>query len=120
MSDINSTSFLITVALVSVGACAVVGIIGLLIHKLLLRSGGDGSAARAGDLANPVSSALALERLEVLERERESLKSLVQALQVDITGLQKELSLNREEKSVALAKLEAEQTAHQTHTQYQY
>ena len=114
MSDINSTSFLITVALVSVGACAVVGIIGLLIHKLLLRSGGDGSAARAGDLANPVSSALALERLEVLERERESLKSLVQALQVDITGLQKELSLNREEKSVALAKLEAEQTAHQT------
>ena len=50
----------------------------------------------------------------ILERERESLKSLVQALQVDITGLQKELSLNREEKSVALAKLEAEQTAHQT------
>ncbi len=113
MPEINSSPLLLTMALVAIAACLILGLVALLISKFVLRSKDASPAELAGDTLNLVHSALTQERMEVFERERESLKIQLHDLQLELAGVQKELSSTREEKSFALAKLEAELSAHQ-------
>jgi len=112
MSELTQPSLLITVSLVVIALSVIGGVIGFLINKFVLNSKNLNAAPGGMFSQDQINSALAQERLEVLERERETLKAQLQNLQEEFTSVQKELGLSREEKSTALAKLESEQLAH--------
>ncbi len=116
MPELNSTPIILTISLVVIACSLVIGLVAFLIHKLQQNSKDASTLGLAldSDPLNPINTALAKERLEVLEREREYLKSQIQVLQLDFANAQKEINQTREEKSIALAKLEAEQVAHRS------
>ena len=112
MSEITQPSLLITASLVALAVSLIGGVVGFLINKYLLNSKNLSAAQGGLDSQDQINSALAQERFEVLERERELVKAQLQNLHEDLANLQKDLGLCREEKSTALAKLESEQIAH--------
>ena len=112
MPELTSTTSLMTVLLVVFVACVVSGVIGIALGRVVLGKKQIDSARDDDESVHRVNSALAQERLGVFEREREELKNQLQTLQLELTASQNLLSATREEKSFAIAKLEAEQGAH--------
>ena len=95
MSEITQPSLLITASLVALAVSLIGGVVGFLINKYLLNSKNLSAAQGGLDSQDQINSALAQERFEVLERERELVKAQLQNLHEDLANLQKELGLCR-------------------------
>ena len=113
MPEFYSSAFLITVALVALVFCLVFAALGIFIFKFIRPSQSSVFGELKAETQNEVNSAIAHERFLVLERERESLKSQLESIREEINSVQSELNKSREEKSIAIAQLHAEQAAHQ-------
>lgn len=109
MSEISLTP--LTLGIIFCVTCAAV-VLGGFINKFFLRPSAFDHQNATNSVHTEVSTALANERLQVLERERGILKEQASTLEANLLISQKELGDERNEKNIALTKLEAEQNAH--------
>jgi DNA recombination protein RmuC len=107
MQELSSPAILISAAFLAVLFAVVIGTV---ISRFIFKSkDATDSSISSGELIN---QALTLERLQVLEREREQLNTRISNLQEELHQTQQELSTCKEDRSAGLAQLSAEKEAH--------